>query len=399
MDHKLTVSQNKILLQELLNGKKGNMRLVSTNDQEKALSKQAAKITAEVKGQLAAVSPTALAKNALAMTLREGHGANYTSELVPTPVDQTERPNPVDGESPKGCVINHVLLSVPATVDKGATFEVTFEALPNVEKTHWIGMYREGQPESAYLTYQWVSAHKPGAVQFTAPKECGNIFFRYFAAKAYLTCGISSIVHVGPRFKLKTTMKGKSELNVEVIPLTEGNYPNLWLGFYDHREKRPGSYLTFQYTQKSADFQIPKAGSYAIRCFPEKSFDFAAEAIVTVEGNDILEFSKKETGELVVSYALTTVDPKTDKVWIGIYKAEEGPKSTNYIRYKHIPDSNGEITLKALGPSDEGNYEARLFACGTYDVLCRSKVLSIVKPPPAGVELGVQGLPPNEEKK
>jgi len=248
-------------------------------------------------------------------------------------------------------------------------------------------MYKEGQPENAYTTYQWVSAHKPGAVQFTAPKECCKIFFRYFAAKTYLTCGVTSLVHVGPRFNLKTTMKEKSVLNVEVESLTEGNYPNLWIGFYDHREKRPGSYLTFQYTQKSVDFQIPKAGSYTLRCFPEKSLDFAAETTITVAGNDILEFSIKEGSELVVSYALTTVNPKTDRVWVGIYRAEEGPKSANYLRYKHISDATGTVTMKAFGPNDEGTFEARLFACGTYDVVCRSKSITINKASPDGLGL------------
>jgi len=313
------------------------------------------------------------------MTLREDHSPNFTNQLFEA-ADQTQRPNPADNQGPAGFVGNHVLLSVPAEVEKGGVINLTFEPLPNVEKTHWIGLYKGGQSETDYWTYQWVSAHKPGVVQFTAPKECCNVFFRYFAAKTYLTCGISSVVHIGPRFALTTTMKGKSDLNVQVQYLTEGKFPNLWLGLYDHREKHPGSYITFEYIKQNGevfeqDFKIPKAGSYTIRCFPEKSLDFAAETVITVDGTDTLNFSIKETGELEVVYSLTTVNPKTDKVWIGIYKAEEEPKSKNYIRYRHVSDVEGSITFKAL--DNCGNFEARLFSCGTYDVLCRSKALTI----------------------
>jgi hypothetical protein len=50
--------------------------------------------------------------------------------------------------------------------------------------------------------------------------------------------------------------------------------------------------------------------------------------------------------------------------------------SRYYRRYKYIHDHKGTFEVKAMLTS--GEYEARLFAHGTYDVLCASETRVVV---------------------
>lgn len=67
-------------------------------------------------------------------------------------------------------------------------------------------------------------------------------------------------------------------------------------------------------------FKIPKAGSYILRAFPDRGHDHAEELVVNIEGKDQLSLSFGANGSIVVKYQFTTVDPNTDKVWVGIYR-------------------------------------------------------------------------------
>jgi len=340
---------------------------------EKDIFKEAQQIAEQVEDHVAAQDANALARQAIVETLRLEGGAGYASQILPA---TSERPhNPIPAEGGMGVAVNSIPLRVPKVVPKSGQIKVCFDQKEN-PINDWIGMYTENQPDTSYYTWQWVGT--TGEVVFTAPSQCTKVFFRYFLNRSYRACGVSSLVHVGPEFLLTPTIVSPTELTVKVDKLTEGAFPNCWIGFYPHREKNPKSYLTYKYLcdAKELSFAIPKAGSWTLRCFPEKSHDFAAEVVVTVPGTDSLTLSFSPTNDLLIKYSLTTVDPDTDRVWIGIYRTNDDSK--NYKRYKFVTDRNGVLEMKGL--SQEGAYEARLFACGTYDNLCSSPSVNFVLP-------------------
>jgi len=94
------------------------------------------------------------------------------------------------------------------------------------------------------------------------------------------------------------------------------------------------------------------------------------ELSVTVKGSDSLSLKiNKETNKAIVEYSVTTVDPAKDSVWVGIFHTNQ-TDSHYYRRYKYITNHEGSFEVKAMQTA--GTYEARLFACGTYDVLATS---------------------------
>lgn len=131
--------------------------------------------------------------------------------------------------------------------------------------------------------------------------------------------------------------------------------------------------MTYKWAKDGEElaFNVPKAGSWNFKVFPDRGYDYATTYSVTVKGTDSLTLKlDKERNKAIVEYDVTTVDPATDNVWIGIYH-ENQADSRYYRRYKYISTKKGKFEVKAMQTA--GTYEARLFACGTYDVLSTSE--------------------------
>lgn len=62
--------------------------------------------------------------------------------------------------------------------------------------------------------------------------------------------------------------------------------------------------------------------------------------------------------------------------WADVVRADE-QDNTQYQRYKKVSSSEGVLEMKGLDVA--GTYEARFFACGTYDLMGRSPAVQFVK--------------------
>jgi len=209
-------------------------------------------------------------------------------------------------------------------------------------------------------------------VTFIAPNLCGSYVFKYFHNRSYTKQGQSDSFTVGPVFSLVSTLSTTSEVKIKVDQISGEECPNLWVAIYSHGETNPKSFLTYEWAKSGEEktFQIPKAGSWNFKAFPYKTYDHSAELSVTVKGSDSLILKiDKETNKAIVEYSVTTVDPAKDSVWIGIFLVSQ-TNSRYYRRYKYIADHEGSFDVKAMQTT--GTYEARLCACGTYDVLATS---------------------------
>jgi hypothetical protein len=135
-------------------------------------------------------------------------------------------------------------------------------------------------------------------------------------------------------------------------------------------------------------FSVPKTASWHFKLFPHKTLDPIAQTNVEVKGLRITPSkSYQNLGEnhielsvdpvkdvLQVKYSIATLDPSRDGIWIGVFYCEEG-NQRQWRRRKVITDKSGVWECKKM--IHAGTYEARLFACGTYEVRDRSASLTL----------------------
>jgi len=237
----------------------------------------------------------------------------------------------------------------------------------------WIGLFLEGDTERCYKMWDWVKLES-STVTFTAPFECGVYNLRYFHNKSYVCHGTSKSFTIGPVFTLTPTSVSGTEIKLRVDQTFGDNCPNLWVAHYPHGEVNPKSYITYKWAKHGEEltFPVTKTGQWNFKAFSEKTYDHSATQSVIVPGSDTLTLTvNKEANTATVTYDISTVDPATEKVWIGIFHVEQ-EDSRYYRRYRYVTDRKGSFDVKAMQTA--GIYEARLFANGTYDVLCRSTV-------------------------
>jgi len=134
--------------------------------------------------------------------------------------------------------------------------------------------------------------------------------------------------------------------------------------------------------EKEVVLEVPKAGQWFVRLFPDRSYNDIATAKIYIQGEDNLTLNVESTVMSVVCN-VTTVDPARDYVWVGVYKIEEKDQR-QYRRYKYLSSamlstsSSDPITLTFKTPIHSGIYEARLFANGSYEVLSRSAPVTVL---------------------
>jgi len=244
----------------------------------------------------------------------------------------------------------------------------------------WVGIFRDGSPNKTYSYYQWTSSHPSGSATFTAPSVPGNYVFRYFVNRSYTLVGSSKPFVVGPSFQLIPVVGEKNQVKINVQQTFGKPCTRSWIGLYDPT-KANNAYITYENVgdKKEIQFTVPKAGIWEFRMFPLRAYDHVASCKVDVNGDTKLALSVVGA-EVVLNYNVSTLDPKTDRVWFGIYSITE-QNSRYYRRFQYISDTSvGEKRMKVLKTA--GTYEARLFAHGTTAVICRSNTITIPAPDP-----------------
>jgi hypothetical protein len=60
----------------------------------------------------------------------------------------------------------------------------------------WIGMFRTGEPDTAYGWWEYTYAATSGTLTLTAPSQAGQYEFRYLLDDAYIDAARSTLVTV-----------------------------------------------------------------------------------------------------------------------------------------------------------------------------------------------------------
>jgi len=260
----------------------------------------------------------------------------------------------------------------PSVVDVSEKITVEWEMKSGQTTAYdWIGLFAVDKPNKQYYTYQWKGKNdtNKGTLTFTAPTIFGEYEFRYFANGAYQHAAMSQRVKVGPQVDMKATID-KSRMVVRWAQLSGNKYPRAWIGLYEKNQTNNKQYLHWEYAlHPEIAFEAPvKPQEYEFRFFTNSYDDIARSNVISIEGADSISASI-ENGVIYVKPNILTVDPYYDSAWVGLYFTSQND-NRQWRRYKYLTDRRSEVQFKA--PKTAGEYEARLFASKTLNVIAKS---------------------------
>jgi glycerol-3-phosphate cytidylyltransferase-like family protein len=299
-------------------------------------------------------------------------------QIAPIPQPQPDEPKIVD--KPEDGSKFTVILSAPSQVDVGNSIPVTWEMTKGESTPYdWIGMFSVDQPNKQYITYQWREKNdtNKGTITFTAPNLYGTYEFRYFVNRSYQHVAMSNRVTVGPKVELEAKLSENGKLVAKWNQVSGNKYPRAWIGLYERTQTNNKSYITWEYaTTPEVTFTAPiRPREYEFRFFTNSYEHVAKSNAILIEGEDRLSASIAD-GIITVKPHIVSVDPYYDAVWVGIFFTTENDHR-QWRRYKYISDREAEVTFKA--PKTPGEYEVRLFANKSYDLIVKSGSFAIEK--------------------
>lgn len=275
----------------------------------------------------------------------------------------------------------------PDRVETGETITVEWTSEQPLSSTDWIGILPAGSPASTKPDYwYWVpNVDRKGAITFTAPSSFGDYEFRFYSNRSYNVRAVSNVVSVGPVIMMAVESSSADNkfprtATVSFQRVFGRDRTASWIAMYPKSQQDNYAWITYQWVtygaNQKASFEVPKAGEWEFRFFPEKAKPFVSVASVSllIQGNDVLNLTHQpEQNKITVKCSVETVDPASENAWVGIYHTNE-TNQRQYRRYKYISSRDAEVTFKALQHS--GTYEARIYVGNT--VVARSNPITIV---------------------
>ncbi|MBM4254310.1 MAG: hypothetical protein FJ147_00255 [Deltaproteobacteria bacterium] len=308
------------------------------------------------------------------------------------------------------------LTASPGTLASGGTVTVTWSDITNPTSRDWIGLYRLGWADTAYLSFQYVNCSQtPGATP-RASGSCtfglggsGNYEFRYFRNNGFIKVVTSNPVTVGATGTLPTV-----SIQATTATAAEGGAAGQ---FTVSRTGSTTSALTVNYTvggtaSSGGDYQalsgsvtIPAGQTTAVIAVTPVD-DTAVEsnetvvatlsanaaytvgtpasATVTITDNDVgsgptLTASPATIpvgGAVTVSWSGVTNPSERD--WIGVY--QPGLPNTGYLAWKYVSCSQTPGVPRASGsctffPAPVGIYEFRYLRNDSYTSIATSNTV------------------------
>lgn len=296
------------------------------------------------------------------------------------PVDDSyEQEIAKDASTKSGSVI---LRAYPTVADCGNPITVEYEILDgNTSTWDWIGLFLPQNSNKNYYTYQYRGKSDiKGTVVFNAPSSYGEYEFRYFSGvksiRSYEHIVISNKIVVGPEIDISATLDKEQGKIVAKWNKKSGNYYyRAWIGLYEKNEKNNKQYIHWEYASSNeVSFDAPiKPGNYELRFFPYSYNHVATSEAIQINGEDKIYVSL--TPETIdISLDIVTVDPHQDGAWLGLFLKDE-PDNHQWTKYKYFKERKTLVQFKK--PKKSGEYEIRMFANRSYEVLLKSTTLSI----------------------
>jgi hypothetical protein len=268
---------------------------------------------------------------------------------------------------------------------------VSFKQPETATSSDWVGMFVSPLADNPILpdpkeSIQWQYASKASTLPtqpdhreltFRTPSrvKTGFVMFCYYAkldGDFYCTA-TSQRVAVGPEFSFGVTQTTKTDAHafgsiVATVTQTAGlPCGKSWVGFYKGTDTSV-PYRFYKYLSRGVDgadgsktitFHAPSAGIWTAVLYPFKTYAAFQTQQVTLLGQDAVTAISRDQGKVSVTVQLDTLEPKLDKVWVGLYLVGEA-RPNYYRRYQYLTAQGSDVvTFKE--PKKPGQYEARLF--------------------------------------
>jgi hypothetical protein len=196
------------------------------------------------------------------------------------------------------------LTATPSTVAPGDLITVSWNwNVPGGQSaTDWVGLYRAGAADDAFLDWKSTNGTPLGSTTFLAPIQPGAYVFRYFLADSFNRAAQSNVVTVELAYFLTatpSTIAPNDSLTV-CWRAPNGRSAKDWVGLYPSGSSS-GSFLWWQYTQGAVSgcftLNVPtQAGQYEARyCLDDGYEERARSNVVTVSTTPLAQASNKST--------------------------------------------------------------------------------------------------------
>jgi hypothetical protein len=183
------------------------------------------------------------------------------------------------------------LTATPSTVAQGGPLMVSWTAPPGSSSLDWIGLYKVGDPNTAFGTWFYTGGTTSGSRTITAPQVPGQYEFRYLVNNSFNSVGFSNKV---------TVTSGAFTLSASPGSVPRGGTINVswtappgrpttdWIGLYKVGDPNQ-LWQAFQYTggatSGTVNFTAPfTPGQYEFRYLLENGFNSVATSNTVTVG-------------------------------------------------------------------------------------------------------------------
>ena len=292
-----------------------------------------------------------------------------------------------------------------ATAEVGDSLTVNWQAPTSRQSKSWVGIYKDGVPDTQYLTYQYLPTTGTSGQMTFRLSNTGTYEARIFSDGGYTRAGVSANINIqapdndgggGGNFNVtasKSTYTQTENININWQAPTSRQSKS-WVGIY--KDGVPDTqYLTYQYlpttgTSGQMTFRLSNTGTYEARIFNGGSYnraDVSTNFAVTKGGtppppppDDEVGYSLTVNranvavgGQVTVSWkAPASANREND--WIGLYRSNN---LTNifYQDYRYTDGTaNGSVTF-TLGTT--GTYEFRYLKNNSYTDVATSRIVTV----------------------
>ena len=263
----------------------------------------------------------------------------------------------------------------PNSVSPGGAITVNWTAPANHATTDWVGLFKVGTANTAWLDYRYVPANVSGSFVFVAPSTSGSYEFRYLPNNGFVSIATSNPVTVGSvasDFSLSATpptqlVKPGNSTSFSIgSATTSGNPQTITLGVTGLPSGASGSFNPPSITSgNSSTLNIITSAATPLGNYPLTITGTGTSAVhtstVTLTVSNF--YSLNATPEAVRPGNIITVTwfapsghSTTD--WVGLYRP--GAADTAFISFQYL-NSGTFGGLNFTAPATEGGYEFRLY--------------------------------------
>jgi len=302
---------------------------------------------------------------------------------------RTANPGSADSNAINFTINSAVTYSVtasPTNVSAGANITVTFTAPAGSSATDWIGMFKVGAADNAYVAYKYTNGTTSGTMTFSAPNDSSDYEFRYFVNNGYTKMATSNRVTVGGAANYTLAASPTSVNPGAIVTVTwtapAGSAASDWIGMY-RVGAIDGAYIAWKYTGGSASgsmtFAAPsESGDYDFRYFINGgSIKKATSNKVTVGTAAAYSLSASPASVSVganITVSWTAGSDRTATDWIGLFKV--GTADTSYIWWQYT-NATASGSFNVTAPAVVGEYEFRYFKQNGYLKLATSNTITV----------------------